>query len=188
MRIKFFASLAIAATLFSACSDNATTPPPSKAQQCAAGLSAECLMGTWSINGPTLTKTVVSDMGSDIVYVTDPSHDLSASPATLRFYVDEKQANKFHFANSPLSKAGDCKPTNIYGNWNIVGTSLHLYANIGNDCMAENDATIPTTIKVEGNVVKFTLQSIFFMEPEMKSSDLVEKQTATEIYTFVSAD
>jgi len=185
MRTKIFASFAIAAaTLLTACSDNATTPPPSKAEQCAAGLSADCIMGTWSINGPTVTRTV----GTDVVYLIEPSHDLSASPATLKFYVDEKQANKFHFANSPVSKAGDCTPTNIYGNWNTVGTSIHLYANIGNDCMAVNDATVPVEIAVTGSEVKMTLKQIFFMEPEMKQADKIDKDNTTEVFTFVSAN
>lgn len=190
MTIKILASLAIAATMFTACSESTTTPPPSKAEQCAAGLSTDCLMGTWSINGPTLAKSVTSEFGTDITYVLDPSHDLSASPATLKFYVDpEKKTNSFEFTNSSLSKA-DCKTATgkTYGIWDIVGTSLHLYARIGNDCMATSDATIPVTIATEGGIVKLTFQSIFFMEPEMKQSDAIEKQTAIEVYNFVSAD
>ena len=88
-----------------------------------------------------------------------------------------------------MSKA-DCKTATgkTYGIWDIVGTSLHLYARIGNDCMATSDATIPVTIATEGGIVKLTFQSIFFMEPEMKQSDAIEKQTAIEVYNFVSAD
>jgi len=183
MTIKILASLAIAATMFTACSDSATTPPPSKANQCAAGLSAECVMGTWSLNGPT----VQINYGADVITTIDPSHNFEGSPATLRFFVDEKQANKFHFANSTLSKSS-CKFTNIYGNWNIVGSSIHLYANIGNDCMAVNEATIPVEISTAGGNVTMTFKQIFFMEPEIKESDAVEKNTATEVYNFVSAD
>jgi hypothetical protein len=54
--------------------------------------------------------------------------------------------------------------------------------------MATSDATIPVTIATEGGIVKLTFQSIFFMEPEMKQSDAIEKQTAIEVYNFVSAD
>lgn len=183
MTIKILATLAIAATMFSACSES-TTPPPSKASQCAAGLSADCILGTWSIDGPTVAKTY----GTDVLTIIDPSHNFAASPATLKFYVDEKQANKFHFANSPLSKAGDCKPTNIYGNWNIVGTSIHLYANIGNECMSVNEATIPVEISTAGGNVTMTFKQMFFMEPEMKQADILDQQNTTEVYTFVSAD
>ena len=193
MKIKnlMLAMMAVmTSAMFTACSESTTTPPPSKAEQCAAGLSTDCLMGTWSINGPTLAKSVTSEFGTDITYVLDPSHDLSASPATLKFYVDpEKKTNSFEFTNSSLSKA-DCKTATgkTYGIWDIVGTSLHLYARIGNDCMATSDATIPVTIATEGGIVKLTFQSIFFMEPEMKESDAVEKKTATEVYTFVTAN
>ena len=185
MTIKILASLAIATTLFTACSDS-STPPPTKAEQCAAGLSADCVIGTWSINGPTVAKTA----GTDIVYGIDQSHDLTASPATLRFYIDsEKKTNTFEFTNSPLSKA-DCQtPTGkTYGIWDIVGTSIHLYARIGNECMEKSDVTLPATVTVEANKVSLTLQGLFFMEPEMKQADLVDKQNTTEIFTFVSAD
>jgi hypothetical protein len=185
MTIKILASLAMAATLFSACSDNATTPPPSKADQCAAGLSNDCVLGTWSIGGPTVMRTV----GTDVVYLIDPSHNFEASPATLKFYVDENKTNTFEFTNSVLSKA-DCKTATgkTYGLWDIVGTSIHLRARTGNDCMAVSDATIPVDVSVLGGQVTMTLKQIFFMEPEMKQSDAVEKSTATEVYTFVTSN
>ena len=161
MTIKILASLALATTLFTACSDNATTPPPTKAEQCAAGLSADCVLGTWSIQGPTIQRTY----DSNVFTIIDPSHDFGASPATLRFYVDEKQqTNKFEFKNSEASKAVGCKPVKIYGTWDIVGTSLHLRAKTGNDCMAVDDATIPVEISTAGGNVTITLKQIFFME------------------------
>ena len=185
MTIKILASLALATTLFTACGDNATTPPPTKAEQCAAGLSADCVLGTWSIQGPTIQRTY----GTDVVTLIDPSHDFGASPATLRFYVDEKQqTNKFEFKNSEASKAVGCKPVKIYGTWDIVGTSLHLLAKTGNDCMAVSGDTIPVDVSVVGGQVTMTLKQIFFMEPEMKESDAVERKTATEVYTFVTAN
>ncbi len=185
MTIKILASLALATTLFTACGDNATTPPPTKAEQCAAGLSADCVLGTWSLQGPTIQRTY----GTDVVTLIDPSHDFGEKPATLRFYVDEKQkANKFEFNNSENSKAEECKPIKIYGTWDIVGTSLHLWAKTGNDCMAASDETIPVEISTVGGNVTITLKQIFFMEPEMKQSDAVEKKTATEVYTFVTAN
>ena len=185
MTIKILASLALATTLFTACSDNATTPPPTKAEQCAAGLSADCVLGTWSIQGPTIQRTY----DSNVFTIIDPSHDFGASPATLRFYVDEKQqTNKFEFKNSEASKAVGCKPVKIYGTWDIVGTSLHLWAKTGNDCMAVNEATIPVDVSVVGGQVTMTLKQIFFMEPEMKQSDAVERKTATEVYTYIATN
>ena len=183
MTIKILASLAIATTLFSACGDNATTSSPSKAQQCAAGLSADCVLGTWSLNGPTVKK----NYGEDTYTTIDPSHNFEASPATLKFYIDEKQANAFEFTNSPLS-AAECKPIKIYGTWDIVGTSLHLYARTGNECMAQNDATVPVEISAAGEIVTMTFKQMFFMEPEMKQADKLDQQNTTEIYTFVSAN
>jgi len=186
MTIKILASLALATTLFTACGDNATTPPPSKAEQCAAGLSADCVLGTWSLQGPTIQRT----NGTDAVTIIDPSHDFGEKPATLRFYVDEKQkANKFEFNNSENSKAEEkCKLIKkIYGTWDIVGTSLYLWAKTG-DCIEPSDATIPVEMSVVGGQVTMTLKQIFFMEPEMKQSDAVERKTATEVYTFVTAN
>jgi hypothetical protein len=182
MTIKILATLAIAATMFSACSES-TTPPPSKASQCAAGLSADCVLGTWSLNGPTVKK----NYGEDTYTTIDPSHNFEASPATLKFYIDEKQANKFHFTNSPLSSS-NCPVINIYGDWNIVGSSIYLYARIGNECMAQNDATVPVEISAAGEIVTMTFKQMFFMEPEMKQADKLDQQNTTEIYTFVSAN
>ncbi len=186
MTIKFLATIAMAATLFSACGDSSSTSAPSKAEQCATGLSADCLMGTWSINGPTIPIFV----GNDIVYDIDPSHNFKASPATLRFYYDKQtKRNTFEFINSPLSTA-ECQPSSeqMYGTWEIVGSSLHLFARIGNECMEKNDATLTPVIAVSGSSVTMTLSPIFFMENELKKSDLRERQSASEIYTFIKGN
>ncbi len=181
MTIKFLASLAVAATLFTACGESSTTPP-SKAEQCAVGLTNDCVMGTWSIDGPTVPRSA----GNDVVTIIHPSHDFKSSPATLRFYIDEKQKNKFEFINSPLSKTGCSAKT--YGDWAIVGNSLSLYANIGNECMTKNDIIIMPEIKAEGASVTMKFPEKFFMEPEMKDEDAVDYRSTTEIYTFVSAN
>lgn len=184
MTIKILTTLAAAAMLV-ACGDDSTTTPPSKAQQCSAGLSADCLMGTWSINGPTITRAV----GEDVVHIIDPSHDLTASPATLKFYVDAKNVNKFEFVNSSLSKADCITGTGkTYGDWSIAGTSLTLVAKIGNECMEKSSITVTPSIVVSGNDVTLTLPSIFFMEPEMKQADAVDKQGTSEIYKFETAN
>lgn len=184
MRTKILASLAIAAaTMFTACSDDNPTPPPSKAQLCANGITDDCLMGTWSINGPTLPTVV----GTDTVYLVDQNHNLSASPAKLKFYIDDKNAKKFEFVNSTLSKADCITATGkTYGNWEILGSSIHFYANIGNECMEKNDKTIESVVSVSGTDVKLKLKGIFFMEPEIKNEDAVQKALASEEYSFMS--
>lgn len=187
MSIKIFASLAIAAaTVLTACSGDNPTPPPTKAQLCTNGLSADCLMGTWSINGPSVPSEVTSEVGSDIVYLVDKSHDLSASPAMLKFYVDEKNANKFEYTHSALS-VSECRDAKIYGDWSIIGTSLRLYANKNNVCMAIDDFTFDPVIKTDlmGNI-SLQLNNIFFMEPEMKGEDNVTKNVVIEVFNFVS--
>ncbi len=183
MRIKFFASLAIAATLFTACSDSTTAPPPSKAQQCASGLTADCLLGTWSVDGP-LEPTLV---GTDTVYLVDATHNLTASPATLKFYIDEKKANKFEYTESPLAKGCKAPTGKMYGNWSITGASLYLYANIGSECMEKNSTTIVPKITIDGSNVFLDFGPVFFMEPELKGDDAVKKSIDTEKYKFVSA-
>jgi len=186
MTTKIMASFALAALAsLTACGDSNSSTPPTKAQQCAAGVTSDCILGTWSLNGPTVPRTV----DANVIYVIESSHDFTANPAKLRFYIDEKKANKFEFTNSPLSTA-DCKTTTgvTYGNWDIVGNALHLYANIGNECMAKNEITLTPEIKVEGAAITMTFKEIFFMEPEMKSEDAVETNNAIEIYSFVSAE
>ena len=184
MTIKILASLAIASALV-ACGSDSTTTPPSKAQQCTSGLSNDCLMGTWSIKGPTIIRTV----DTDVLHIIDPSHDLTASPATLRFYVDAKNVNKFEFTNSNLSK-DDCIKNTIktYGDWSVANGTLTLIAKIGNVCMEKSTITLTPVFEINGSEVTMTFPEIFFMEPEMKQSDAVEKRTATEVYKFETAN
>ena len=186
MKIKILASLAMAATLFSACSDNATTPPPSKAELCAAGLTADCIMGTWSTNGPIVPRVV----GTDTVDIVQPSPDFSANPATLKFYVDEKKANKFEFINSSLTIAPCQNGTGkIYGSWDIQGNYLHLRANIGNICLQPNDeALVETSVITDGATVTLKLKHLFFLSPELDLGDEKNPNAdlAIEKYTFVS--
>lgn len=185
MRTQILASLAIAATIFTACSDNAT-PPPTKAQVCASGLTADCLMGTWSTNGPIVPRVV----GADTVDIVDPTPNFSANPATLKFYVDEKKANKFEFINSSLTIAPCQNGTGkIYGNWDIQGNYLHLKADIGALCLQPNEETlVETSVNVNGASVTLKFKHLFFLRPEL---DLVDEKNydadiAIEKYTFVS--
>lgn len=188
MTIKILASLAIAATLFTACGDETTSTPPSKAEQCATGLSSDCLLGTWSSNGPIVPQVI----GADTVDLVAPNPDFSTSPATLKFYIDEKKANKFEFINSPLTKAICQNGTGkIYGDWQIVGNSLHLKANIGNMCLQPSeDQTIETVVQIEGAAVTLKLKHLFFMSPELDLGDEQnpDLKVAIEKYTFVSSN
>ena len=115
MTIKILASLAIAASIFTACSESTTTPP-TKAEQCAAGLSKDCLMGTWSINGPSSEDPTVP--GSIII---DPSHNLSAAPATVKFYIDDKKVNRFEYTLSLQQRQTPYACQNL-----MTKPSLHL--------------------------------------------------------------
>lgn len=186
MRTKILASLAIATAMFTACSETTTTPPPTKAEQCAAGLTSDCIMGTWSISGPTIPSIV----GTDTVYLVDQNHNYASSPATLKFYVDEKKGNKFEFVESPLAKGCKSATGKMYGDWSITGTSLTLYAGIGSDCIetSKNRTTLTPIISVNGANVKMTFKQIFFMIPELDGEDAVIKAVASEEYNFVSAD
>ena len=181
MTIKILASLAIAASIFTACSESTTTPP-TKAEQCAAGLSKDCLMGTWSINGPSSEDPTVP--GSIII---DPSHNLSAAPATVRFYIDDKKVNRFEYTLSTATKA-TCDLGKTYGTWEILGTSLHLTATTNTICMPKPDdeAIIAPVIKAEAGVVTMTFGQLFFMKPEYgNSASTTELIGKSEVYTFV---
>ena len=187
MTIKILAMLAIAATLITACGDETTSTPPTKAEQCAAGLTSDCLLGTWSVNGPTGATAV----GNDIVYIIDPNYDLTSNPATLKFYIDEKNVKTFEFTHSSLSKAG-CDLPKTYGKWELNGSSLHLKVTTNTACIPERqyeEATITPEIAVTGAKVKMTFKQLFFMRPEYGgNASLEELQDKYEVYTFVTAE
>ena len=188
MTIKILATLAVTATLLTACGDETTTTPPTKAEQCATGLTSDCLLGTWSSNGPIVPQVI----GTDTVDLVTPKPDFSTSPATLKFYVDEKKANKFEFINSPLTIAPCQNGTGkIYGDWEIVGNSLHLKANVGNLCLQPNDnQTIETIVSIDGAAVTLKLKHLFFLSPELDLGDEEnpDAKVAIEKYTFVSSN
>ena len=183
MTIKFLAPIAIAATLFTACSESTVTPP-TKAEQCAAGLSADCLTGTWSIDGPTAAITY----DGAIIYTIDQSHNLKDAPATVKFYTDEKKGNQFEYTLSNLTKA-QCDVGKTYGTWEIVNGALHLTATTNTICMPDNDLTITPIFKNEDGEVTMTFNQLFFMKPEYGgNADVAELLNKTEVYKFVSSN
>jgi hypothetical protein len=79
----------------------------------------------------------------------------------------------------------------IYGNWEIVGNSLHLSANVGNLCLQPNDnQTIETIVRVDGAAVTLKLKHLFFLSPELDLGDEQnpDMNVAIEKYTFVSSN
>ena len=137
----------------------------------------------------TTTPPSNQPTGEGFIYIIEPSHNFREDPATLKFYVDEKKVNKFEFTNSSKSTA-ECKPTKIYGKWEIINNSIHLNATAGNDCIdpTQNDKSIQAEISIDGSDVALTLKELFFLEPEMKNADAVTKAGSYEVYNFVSSN
>lgn len=109
------------AAMMAACNTTPTESKPTKAQECAAGLSTECLVGEWSVKG--LASIADGSM--------HPSFDYSARPGKLIFNDD----GTFEYqvpAGTPSSV--NCGET-TYGTWSVNGASLTMKSTIGNMCI-----------------------------------------------------
>ena len=155
---------------FTACGDSSSSASKSKAEECANGLSAECLQGSWNMLG-------FANNGTGEIL---PAYDYKAAPGKLTFNED----GTFQF-DVPLSapadlKAGDCNP--VYGNWTISGTQLTLKGTINGMCLAHKSATFTPVIAAEGAEIKMSMGGLWLME---NATDEVSiKSYAGEVYTI----
>ena len=84
MKKSFFAVVAAgvcATALLVGCGDSSSSPSKSRVQKCANGLSDECLIGTWNLNGLANLATPTRD-------IRTPDFDYQANPGKLVFKAD----------------------------------------------------------------------------------------------------
>lgn len=174
MKNKILAMLAISSLcLFSACSDD-SDPDPTRAELCQAGLSADCLVGTWKLEG----ATEITEIGSDTLWTINPNHNFTASPSTISF----TENGEFAYEASPLFSGSCSESAKTRGKWTISGKTLTLTTTIGNTCFANKTWTNEVGVKVDGGFVTLDLHGIFFLNSEMENADAAEKARTTEIF------
>lgn len=151
-----FGAACLSATAFlAACSDDSSSSP-SKAEECANGLTAECIEGSWDLQGMvSLQDTTMSDINAFYNY--------TAAPGKLTFTED----GSFQFdlpVGSPTSAETDCNP--VYGNWTVENGVLTMKSTVGNVCLISRNKTLTPVIKVEANVVKMRFNELWLLYNE----------------------
>lgn len=165
-------------SFLTACSDSGSSAP-SRSEACAKGLSEDCLVGVWTLNG-------VTDAGTGLL---NPSHDFSAAPATIEFSnVKDEYGNTpfiYTFAGNSKDECGKLQNGGapIMGVWEISGTSLILKPNSA--CYNPSRKTVTPTFTDDGVVIKMDLHELYLLNgDEMASADAGERAAATEVYSI----
>ena len=170
--VPFVAALG-AAALLSACGDSSSDPKPSKAEECSKGLTAECLVGSWSLMGIANAAN-----NNEII----PNFDYSTGPGKLIFTDDGKfefDLPAVNLGNSPLLNPLDYP---VYGDWSIEGNILKLHSM--STALFKTRVQVVPTITVDAATVNmnFGPGSLWLME---NATDEVSiKTNATEVYTI----
>lgn len=128
MRKLFILISIVAILLFTNCSDSSgNSSSKTLAEKCANGMSAECIEGSWAMNGFYVK--------ADTTY----SISESISPAdTLIFTEDGKF--EMHYTSDIVTNA--CNEGNIdYGTWSVTNSVLTLKFTTGNCSLGSTGAT-----------------------------------------------
>ncbi|MBR5413631.1 MAG: hypothetical protein IK114_11425 [Fibrobacter sp.] len=179
MKNKVFIAMtaAVAMAALTACGDSGTSAAKSKATECANGLSAECLQGTWSLVGIAPISTDPANPGAGEI-LTD--YNYSAAPGVMTFNED----GTFQFdlpQGAPEGlKTVDCNP--VYGTWTVSEANLTLKSTVNGMCLGQGSITVTPLIKPEGAVIKMSLGTLWLMENVTDQVDL--KATTTEVFTI----
>ena len=153
------------------CSDDSSSKP-SKGEECAAGLSADCLIGTWEAAG------IVNNAAEEKPFYV--GYDYSAAKGSITFTEDGKF--EYHLpATSPNAAAIDCNP--VYGEWTVNGTQLSLKAITSNMCMESKSATVTPTISSDGAVVTLNIGRLY-LTPSDEVDENEIKANGAEIFTI----
>ncbi len=174
---KFTKMLALASltslAVLSACSDS-ESPDPTKAEQCATGLNADCLLGVWTFDG-------VKSIEKNAFY---EGYDFTAAPGSIEFYYEvDRKNNKtptFKFtwnATSPNAAQTDCNP--VYGTWEVSAGTLSLNSTINNMCFSPKRATVEPKITNTGVKVELQLGKLWLTKNQFADQGIGE---ATQVY------
>ena len=179
MKNKVFIAMtaAVAMAALTACGDSGTSSAKSKATECANGLSAECLQGTWSLIGIAPISTDPANPGAGEIMA---NFNYSAAPGVMIFNED----GSFQFdvpQGAPEGlKTVDCNP--VYGTWSVSEASLTLKGTTNSVCLGQKNITVTPLIKPEGAVIKMSLGALWLMENATDEVSL--KSTSTEVFTI----
>ncbi|MCQ2092370.1 MAG: hypothetical protein MJY85_06780 [Fibrobacter sp.] len=140
-----------AAALMSACDNGATNAKkPTKAQECSTGLTTECLIGTWDVNG--FVNRTTGEMNANVNYTSNPGKLTFNDAGTFKFEVPAAVTNP--------AVAG-CNP--VYGSWSVTAGTLNLKGTSRNECLAKNTYTGTPKVEVGASTVTLTLDVLYFM-------------------------
>ena len=165
--VPFAAALAL--STLTACGDSSSDPKPTKAQECANGLSSDCLVGSWNMIG-------LANSGTGEIL---PSYNYTA-PGKLTFNED----GSFQFdlpAAAPADlRTIDCNP--VYGTWSVSGNTLAMEATVNGMCLAKKRTTVVPVITTNGAQIKMTTGSLWLLENATDEKSI--KENSTEVYTI----
>lgn len=178
MNKKILAMAAISSLcLFAACSDDSESDP-SRAELCATGLTEECLIGTWNLNGAYSVTFIDGVVNSAI----NPDYNYSVNPSKLEFAEDKS----FTYTMSSVAKPScvDRSDGKVFGEWSVSGTTLTLRSQMGNTCMEKRVWTGTPSIKVNGPTIEMDIPAVFFLNAVMSNADSTERAQTHEIFTI----
>lgn len=165
----------LSAALLAGCSDDSASSGASKAEECATGITSDCLLGTWSMIG-------FADNASGVIM---PEYDYMAMPGSMVF--NEDSSFVFTLPSNAAAVLGDAECATIQGTWTVTPPSLNLstrvdrFDNMGM-CTGKSKGTLTPKVAVEGSQVKMSLGQVFFLDRITDESSV--KTTGTEVFTI----
>jgi hypothetical protein len=166
----YLVPFALAVSMFTACGDSSSDPKPSKAEECSKGVTAECLVGSWSFVGIANASN-----NNEII----PNFDYTTGPGKLIFSDD----GKFEF-DLPTAGITKLDPLDypVYGDWKIEGKVIKLHSM--STALHKTRTELTPSFTTDGSVIKMTFgpSSLWLMENE--TDEVSIKANATEVYTI----
>ena len=169
-----FAAALCAVGLLTSCGDSSTgAKKASKAEECSKGLTAECMVGSWSLIGLANAAN-----NNEII----PNFDYTTGPGKLTFTEDGKfqfDLPSVNLNNSPLLNPLDYP---VYGDWKIEAGVLKLHS-MSTALFKQRVERMPI-ISVEATQVKMTFgpSTLWLMENATDETSI--KANGTEVYTI----
>lgn len=152
---KMIAALAAfgLASVFTACDSGTTNAKPTKGQECANGISAECLVGEWAMNG--LANKVSGELSVSYNYTTAPGKLIFSEDGSYQFF-------------APATAPADVKMCDGgYGTWSVADGSLTMRATVKTECVdmktfKNNTYVSKPQVAVKGATVEMVFDGLFY--------------------------
>lgn len=164
----------LSTALLVGCSDDSASSGPSKAEECAAGITSDCVVGTWNMIG-------FADNASGTMMA---EYDYSAMPGSITF--SEDSSFVFTLPSAAAAALNDPECASIKGTWNVTPPSLNLSTRVAefdnmDMCVGKSRGTLTPKITVEGSLVKMSLGQVFFLDRITDEGGV--KTSGTEVFT-----